>query len=278
MDRIPKELHLYWDGSPMSHLQALTTVSFHDLNPSWKINVYVPKQSYHGKAKYIPTYHGENFFNLVRDAPYVNLHEIDLDDYNINNDLHNILRSDIFRYHILYKVGGVWSDFDVLWLKPMEHFHNIDYYGDTPIKDVNTVVSCIYGTHGGHSIGILIHCKEDPYMLHMKTLCEEVKPPYTHEVFGADLINKVYPTLASFGKLENVIGTKFETYYPYNIHPPKATISKLYHANDLSPLDNNNVMCLHWYNGHVLSKKYVNNRGYQTTCSMTTLLKQKGYI
>jgi len=278
MDRIPKELHLYWDGSPMSHLQALTTASFHDLNPSWRISVYTPKQVYNGNAKYIPPYNGENFFHLVKDASYVNMCEIDLNDYNINNDLHNILRSDIFRYHILYSVGGVWSDFDVLWLKPMEHFNNIDYYGDTPIEDVNTVVSFIYGTRGGHSIGILIHCKEDPYMLRMKTLCEKVKPPYTHEVFGADLINKVYPNLDSYNKFGNVIGAKFETYYPYNIHPPKATISKLYKGNDLSPLENNNVMCLHWYNGHVLSKKYVNNKGYQTNCSMTTLLKQKGYI
>ncbi len=278
MQNIPKELHLYWDGSPMSHLQALTTISFHDLNPTWKINVYTPKQVYNGRANYIPPYSGEDFFYLVKDAKYVDILEIDLNDYNISSDLHNILRSDIFRYHILYKVGGVWSDFDVLWLKPMEHFNNIEYYGDTAIKDVNTVVSFIWGKHGGHSIGVLIHCKEDPYMLHMKALCEKVQPPYTHEIFGSGLINKAYPTLESFKVFNNVIGTKFETYYPYNIHPPKPTIQTLYKGNDLKPLEDNNVMCLHWYNGHVLSKRYVNNGGYRTKCSMTTLLTHKGYI
>ena len=277
MNNIPKILHLYWDRSSMSMLQTFTVESFHKLNPDWEINVYVSKQDYVGNAKYIPDYIGKDYFYLIEQMDYVNIEIVDIDNYNINNDLHGILRSDILRYHKLYEIGGVWTDFDIVWLKPMEHFRNIEYYGDVNIRDVNTVVSFIYGTYGGHSIGVLIHCKNDPYLMSLIEFTKKIKPPYSHEIFGGSMLNVNYPTLESMSKFKNVIGARFETYYPYNIHPPKSTIQKLYLDNDLSCI-NNNVICLHWYNGHVLSKHYVNNDGFNTNCSMTTILKNEGYI
>ena len=140
----------------------------------------------------------------------LNIQTIDLDDYGISHEHHDILRSDIFRYHKLYEMGGVWSDFDVLWLKPMSHFGSIDYHGNVNIDDVNTVVSFIEGTGGGHSIGIMIHCKNDPYMLAIIEASKNVQPPFSHEIFGATLIHSVYPTLDSI-PFEGVIGTKHET-------------------------------------------------------------------
>jgi len=92
------------------------------------------------------------------------------------------------------------------------------------------------------------------------------------------MLNINFPTLESLKKFGNIVGTRFETYYPYNIHPPNPTIQKLYLDNDLSYINDNNVICLHWYNGHVLSKQYVNNNGFNTNCSMTTILKNERYI
>lgn len=276
MDRIPKELHLYWDGGKMSKLQTFTVTTFHKQNPDWNINLYMPPKKYDGKDTYIPNYKGESYFSLVTQLDYVNVKVVDLNEYGINPNLHDILRSDILRYHLLYNTGGVWSDFDVIWLKPMSHFNNIEYYGTTPIKDVSAIVSCIRGTHGGHSIGILIHRQHDPYVKSLIDFTKLIKPPYGHEVFGASMINKHYPTLDSI-PFENVIGARFETYYPYIIHPPNPTIHQLYNGNHLECL-NNNVICVHWYNGHILSKDYVNNNGFKRNCSMTTILKREGCI
>jgi len=277
MDLIPKELHLYWDESNMSKLQMFTITTFHKHNPDWKINVYISKQDYKGKAKYIPDYTGPDYFQAVKKMDYVNITTVDLDDYGIAHELHGILRSDIFRYHILYTIGGVWSDFDVIWLKPMEHFNNIAYYGTAPIREANAIVSFMAGTHGGHSIGIMIHAKGDPYALSLIEATTKVKPPYKHEKFGGDMLNTYYPTLDSLSKHGNVIGARFETYYPYNIHPPNVTIQKLYRGVDLSCI-NNNVMCVHWYNGRKESKQYVNTNGFTRNCSMTTILKNEGCI
>jgi len=277
MDRIPKILHMYWDRTPMSRLQTFTVSTFHKHNPDWTINVYVPKQKYTGSSRYIPNYKGIDRFYLVEQLDYVNIVEVDLNDYGIKLELHNILRSDILRYHLLYEQGGVWSDFDVIWIKPIDHFRNIEYHGDTPIEDVSAVVSFIRGTHGGHSIGIMIHCKHDPYAKALIELTKTVKPPYGHEVFGGLMLHRGYPTLESLSCFKTIIGARFETYYPYNIHPPNPTFNKLYVGNDLSYI-NNNVLCVHWYNGKPLSKQYVNDNGFGTNCSMTTILKNEGCI
>ena len=109
----------------------------------------------------------------------------------------------------------------------------------------------------------------------------DVSPTYWREVENGiplTTFNNInYPTLESLSIFEGVIGARFETYYPYNIHPPTPTIQKLYLENDLSCI-NNNVICVHWYNGHVLSKQYVNGDGFNRDCSMTTILKNEGCI
>lgn len=276
MDLIPKILHLYWDKSPMSYLQALTVVSFRKYNPDWTINIYIPKQEYTGNAKYIPDYIGKDYFDIVRGVERVNIIEVDLTAYGIGLEHHNILRSDILRYYMLYEIGGVWSDFDVLWLQPISNFSNLHYYGETDVKDITAVVSFIQGTHGGHSIGILIHCKEDPYVASLIEATKEVRPPYSHEIFGGSMLNNKYPDLASLSGFKGLVGAKFKTYYPYNIHPPAPTISRLYEAIDLSYIDKE-VLCLHWYNGHVLSKRYINGLGFKKSCSMTSIVVNEGY-
>lgn len=277
MKRIPKILHTYWDNSPMSFPQAVTVASFHKYNPDWIINVYIPKQSYAGPPKYIPNYTGEDYFYLVKRAKYVNIIEVDLADYAIDPGHHNILRSDILRYHLLYNHGGVWSDFDVIWLRPMEHFYNIEYYGDTPVDEITSVVSFMKETEGGHSIGIMIHCQYDEYAKSLIDLVDGVKPPFGHEVFGSLMISKRYPTLESLSHFKGLVGVKHKTYYPYDIHPPNPTFNYLYLANDLSFITND-TLCLHWYNGKELSKQYMNGNGFSVDCSMTTVLKQEGFL
>ena len=277
MTNIPKKLHTYWNGSSMSELQTFTLSSFHKYNPDWEINVYVPKQDARSSQKYIPDYTGKDYFPSVKAMDYVNIKTIDLDDYGINPELHDILRSDIFRYYKLYDEGGVWSDFDVVWLKPMSHFKNIEYHGNVAYDDIRTVVSMSHGSHGAHSIGIMIHCKNDPYMASVIELTKKVEPPYKHEVFGAKMIQRKYYNLETMSEFPGAVGVKLETYYPYTLWPHRMNIHALYYSNNLGFI-NNNVMCVHWYNGHPYSKDYVNGDGFNRDCTMTTLLKQERYI
>jgi hypothetical protein len=274
MNRIPKRLYLYWDrANQMSRLQTFTVKSFHKLNPEWKIYVYIPLKKYNGDISYKIEYIGKDYFYLIEEMKFVNIINVDLNKYNIDINMHGILRSDILRYHLLYNNGGVWSDFDVLWIKPMTHIDNVKYIGPTSMANVNDIVSFRHETNGYHSIGIMIHCKHTNYILSLIEQTKLVDPPFGHQSFGSVMINKMYPTFESLNKFENTIGIKYETYYPYALE----NIGALYNKNDLSYI-NNNVMCIHWYNGHKLSKQYVNEGGFNRNCSMTTILKNEGLI
>ena len=50
-------------------------------------------------------------------------------------------------------------------------------------------------------------------------------------------------------------------------------MERLYTKTDLSVITED-VMCVHWFNGHKLSKEYVNNNGRK--CSMTEIIS--GFI
>ena len=263
MNTIPKQLHLYWDRSPMSMLQVYTITSFHKLNPDWDINVYIAYSDIKSEFNYIPDYTGDNYFHLIAKLNYVYVSIVDLKKYNINNKLHNILKSDVFRYNILYDIGGVWCDFDVLWLKP------IDSLTETGAE---SLVSFYNTTYGFHSIGIMMSTVGGKYMKSLIDECDrilknlnlDVRPG--HQIFGSTMLNRMYPTYDDI-KIENIDAIKQETFYPYSIF----NLDALYNKTDLSFI-NDNVLCVHWFNGHKLSKDFVNN-GMKKECSMKKLIE-----
>jgi hypothetical protein len=256
--RIPKILHLYWDRSPMSLLQTFTVLTFHRLNPDWKIVVYLIKQDLE-KQTYIPSYTGRDYFPIIE--PFVEFKEVDLVKEGVSLDMCAILATDNLRRKALYNEGGVYSDFDVLWLKPMRIF---------PYENFECTV-CFYkeGT-GHHSVGVTVAERGSGYLKSLIGEYDKVKFPYKHQAFGSDIDNVKYPNLAYVNKLfPRVCGVPYNVFYPYDIYD----LERLYLLNDLTPLKN--AVCLHWFNGHKLTKEYINENKYDRNCSMTTILKRE---
>jgi hypothetical protein len=278
MKNIPKILHLYWDLSPMSELQTFTVTTFHRLNPDWQINVYVPMQHYAGCKTYVPDYIGKDYFPLIERMPFVSVIAINLELYGINLGLHDILRSDIFRYKILYDKGGVWSDFDVIWLKPMSYMGKIQSFGNVSIDDMDACVCMYKTTEPHHNISIMI---SRPGSEFIKSLIDEtdklqaaMPDELDHQLFGTNMLDRLYPTLHSItSRFNDVVGLKYETFYPYSIFD----MNRLWLRSDLSVI-NDNVMCVHWFNGHRLSKDYINDHSPILDCSMRAILKRENLI
>jgi hypothetical protein len=279
MKNIPKICHLYWDTSPMSWLQTITINSFHRYNPDWKIIVYIPKKRYSGNQSFIPNYTGTDYFNLIENLNYVEIKIIDLSEYDINENLHDILRSDIFRYKILYEIGGIWSDFDVIWLKPIHEILQMDYLHNENIEHMTDTVCMFQHTTGHHNISVMIHKNNTEFIESLINKTNEIqktlpKMEIGHQTFGTVMINVMYPAFSDIRKrFPNVIPLKYETIFPYSIFHMEG----LYNIKDLTKI-NENVLCVHWFNGHILSKKYVNNGDYNQNCSMTEILKNEKWI
>lgn len=282
MNKIPKKLHMYWDNSPMSRLQVFTIETFHSLNPDWEIYLYLPIQIYVRKKQYIPNYTGKDYFNLINNMDYVKQEFIDISKYGIDSNLHNILRSDIFRYHILYNEGGLWGDFDIIWLKPISHMNNIPSAGNVDVEHMGASIHFYNTTHGHIGIGILFSTKGHSLYRALINKTKQIqinqknKDSHGHQDFGSDMWSGMFPHLNTVLKsYPDVVSIPYETFAPYGIH----NLNALYKDVNLSYI-NNNVLGIHWFNGHSLSKEYINNELFNKDrdCSMTTILKQLNYI
>jgi mannosyltransferase OCH1-like enzyme len=261
----------------MSWLQSLTIDSFHKYNPDWKIIIYVPIRRYSGTQRFIPEYKGKDYFYSVEAKEYIQIKNIDLKDYNINENLHDILRSDIFRYKILYEFGGVWSDFDIIWLKPISELPTIDYLKDVDLDNMSDTVCMSNYTSGYHNISVMIHEKNSEFIKSLISMTDTMQSKLPniklgHQTFGTTMLNKMYPNFSDI-PYNSVIPIKYETIYPYSIN----NLVSLYKIKILSYI-NDNVLCIHWFNGHVLTKRYINENMYNYDCSMTSILKKENWI
>jgi len=131
---IPKRMSFFWAGKTMSWLRFMTVYSFSVLNPGWEIKLY------HGDANpdqrtwtcpnmqdFLYPEMDDDYFHLVKKLKNVEV----IEDwslirkgmiYNKKIDWDNIApihKCDIIEWKILGEQGGFFSDFDILFIRPM---------------------------------------------------------------------------------------------------------------------------------------------------------------
>lgn len=265
MNNIPKILHLFWNGSAMSYLQVLTVISFKKHHPNWKIIVYYNNENL-GK-KYIPDYNGVDNFEILKTLPYVEIQNIDWNDFNLNVELSSILKSDILRYIKLYEIGGVWSDFDVFWIQNLNILTNI-------IGSSFEFTTCKtqYFNKTFTSIGILLTKAKNEYYKELVEVCYSLLNNNlieSHQVFGATLWDNLYPTFKELkAKYSKVANIPYTVFYPYPVM--KNGLHSLFSNVNLFPM-NDKVIAIHWFNGHKITKEWINNE-MKKECSMTYII------
>jgi hypothetical protein len=225
-------------------------------------------------VKFVPDYTGKDYFDEIK--KYVEIKEINTEDYHIKGDIPEILKSDIFRYNILHEKGGIWSDFDVLWIKPIEHILNINsYVADSKIEEMEGCVCMHYTTSGFHSIAVLIFAQKSRFLetLIKRTTYLQGEEKIKYQKFGTNMLNELFPTYNDIRiQYKNIIALPYATFYPYDTQK----LQTLYSDNELRYLKMSTVG-IHWFNGSTLAKDYVNN-GLFKPCSMTTILKKEGWL
>lgn len=256
----------------MSWLQTKTVTTFHDLNPDWEILVYVPAERSTSEQDYIPDYTGEDYFSEVTEKDYVQVVQADFESLGVTIEIPDILRSDILRYHLLHEHGGLWSDFDVLWMKPVSALSEVVTVG-ARAENWGATVCFSNDTHGWHNIGILAAMPGHPLYAELFDACQK-KLQYLkggekldHQEFGVNILNRLYPTLADIQrKYPDVAGISYDSFYPYGIQE----MELLWEQNDLSRLKDH-TLAVHWFNGHKLSKRFINNFP-KPACSMREII------
>ena len=251
LSAIPKILHCYWGGRKLSYLRYLTLASFKDLNPDWKVILYkplIPERSHYwisGEQNY-----NDNFIDCWSRVEKlgITIQEIDFSKIGFLNNASEVHKSDYLRWKLLFEIGGLWSDMDILFIKPMDSL----VFNKPENKEVNAVYC--NNPNYGHSIGFLMGEKDNEYFktIHHASLKEYKKEGY--QSMGSLLCTKLFPTTDSAQKVGIIpYNLPMDVVYAHN----STQVSELF-ENKVSSKITNNTIGIHWYGGHELSGKYLN--------------------
>jgi hypothetical protein len=247
----PKLLHLYWDGSPMSYLNYLTILSFNEYHKNWKINIYMPIKrtetiswsSDEQKLKYT----SKCYFNDLKLISNVMLHYIDFDKIGFTNDASEVIKSDYLRYYLLYKHGGVWSDFDIIYTGSIEEKMNFNE---------NTVIfRCISDSiYKYYPIGFFICKPQNVFFKYLSDQCAKYYNKNEYQSIGASMILKLFNSDDDIYQIDKSIRICGNEYYlPWAWNELDEFLLK---KNNVLPENN---IGIHWFNGAIQSKQYAIN-------------------
>lgn len=123
LNSIPKIFHAYWDGSPMSHINYLTVKTFHYYNPEYEIIVWTPTVRFNkitwSECFHKAPYTGTDYWPILQAEPYVQIKQLDMAAIGFRNDVSEVFKSDFARMYLLTEYGGLWSDLDIFYVKPL---------------------------------------------------------------------------------------------------------------------------------------------------------------
>lgn len=250
----PKIMHLYWDGSPLSFMNFITVLSFNIYHKNWKIKVHMPIKKINaiswktGEQK--TKYNGKCYLKNLFELDNVEMHYVDFDKIGFDNNVSEVIKSDYFRYFILYKEGGLWSDFDIIYTSSIEEKMNFD--GASCLFHC-TDMDCKY-----YQIALLL---SNPLSNIFKYLLDQTKNYYNknnYQTLGATMFQNLFPTTDEIYKIDSNVVILDEDYY---MHLPWNKIHILL-LKKIHYLPKNNIG-IHFFNGLDKIKTYMNNLEYR---------------
>jgi hypothetical protein len=247
----------YWEGEEFSYLHYLTIKSLHKYNPDLNITIYTAKyksnilQTWDSGEHSVKIIHKMDFRDVLRINPdKITIKEIDFNaGYGLNNDISCVFKADFTRIAKLYEHGGLWFDMDVLFIKPIPSY----MFDFTDSKEI-----CYFTYLDAIPTG-LISCK--PYSSFITIL-------YEYMISIIDTINTdktlVYQTLGPELWLNLYASNYYQIHHTMtciettDVYPVLYTHLQIIYTNNGHNFPTN-TWAIHWYNGHSMSKDFINN-------------------
>ncbi len=108
----------------LPYLRYMCMKSFLQFNPGWDMILFTPKklvtsqswQTYENKQE-VNTI---DYIDRLKDLGVI-VQEWDMENIGYSNDLPEVTKSDILRLHLLSTQGGLWTDTDIIYFRPLQH-------------------------------------------------------------------------------------------------------------------------------------------------------------
>jgi len=208
---VPKILHIYWGGGKLIYLRYLTVKSFVKHNPDWQIIFWYPKEPFKGRSWGI----GQNYQYLNEDVckdylpdllklPITKM-SVDFASLGFRNNMAEIHKNDYIRISALNLYGGVWSDMDIIYFKPLIELK----VNKEENRDKETYV-CI--SDYGHSTGFNMAISGSQFFAALSDLVSKEYRSNVYQCWGPDIFNKYYKT---FEQIPNAVNFDMDVVYAH---------------------------------------------------------------
>jgi len=245
-----KTMYFFWGNNKMSWMRYMTFYSFRKYNPDWKIILYISPQQTTDKPW--RNYVHQDFFKDSEIEDYGDLLSdlnIEIDIWKLPNELLglNINPSslgDFFKLHLLATEGGLYSDVDILYLRPIDDFYNI-------IKDKDVIL--LYDKW--LSNGFMGSNGQNAFFWDLYQSAKKNFDPKGYQSAGVDCMYNLFPRCNNW---VDTVQQKYPTLkffnYPKNyLYPYNCEELEKYFDSSLTNVPDETVG-IHWYGGHVTSQ------------------------
>jgi hypothetical protein len=261
----------------------MSVFSFRKLNPEWKIKIHIPLilntnppawDSIHQKNSSIDKDYFEELAKLD-----VEIIKQDFSE-DFDNAAHEVHKCDFLRWKILATEGGVWSDIDILYVKPIDELvENVDEEYQKSID----IFLCSF-KKSKHAIGFLMSAGNNPFYRKMHELSKEAYDETQYQCIGGNLLNINFHSQAKIRKQFKVGSIAYfinpicvyalqEESIPVFFSTPTEDTMKL--------IDDPGLIGFHWYAGHPLAQELEsrldNSNVDQFDNFLTEIIKIKEY-
>lgn len=246
--QVPKVCHTYWGGGKLTYIRYLTLKTFMNLNPDWQIVLWYPVIPFKGKSWGIQKGHKELDQDLCKDylpelmsLPITKV-PVDFKALRFKHISAEVHKADYIRINALYLYGGLWTDMDILYFKPIT-----EMVCNTPENRNKEVFVCI-GDYG-HSTGFNLATEKSHFFEVLVNNLNKTFRQREYQCWGPDIFNKYFKKLQI---IPNAVNLDMDIVYTYDCHH----VSELLKSGK-SKFNGKSIGC-HWYAGNSIWGDFLN--------------------
>jgi hypothetical protein len=223
-------------------------------NPDWTIKLHMParlgdmRSPIFLSGSFMACRQGISLEDYTQQlASDIQIVKHDFSLYGFRNDAHEVHKSDFIRWKILVEEGGVWSDTDILYTKPMSSM-----IGNVPSNQNVDSGICKYHDVDLYAIGFLFSSPGSPIY---KKIHQHSYANYTSvkcQCIGTELFSALFgsPTNSTIGRLKSTVPNSNPLFIDpdvvYSINGPR--VDKFF-TSGLNVGAFPKAIGFHWYGG-----------------------------
>ncbi len=259
----------------MSFLHYMTLCSFKKLNPDWNINLYIPRVPYSGPrtwetGEHQREYVGEDYSSRAHELG-VNIIAVDLNDIGVPNDMPETYKSDCLRWHLLSDIGGIWSDMDILFIKPLPAIQLDKRMVQGIARNVDCAI-CFDEECSYHLIGFYLSAGKNEFFQRVAAEARRAIDLSHYQSAGSRLLQRMFPTIESLCRAfpaMNIANLSGSTVYPHR----QWQLEPLFCRYDVSGIREDTIG-IHWYNGADISRLFINHFSFESDNTIVRLIRE----